>query len=33
MTRTFIQTKEFSSNWDRLGFSDEGNDLFDNCIS
>jgi hypothetical protein len=23
MTRTFIQTKEFSYNWDRLGFSDE----------
>ena len=22
MTRTFIQTKEFSSNWDRLGFND-----------
>lgn len=23
MTRTFIQTREFSSNWDRLGFDDE----------
>ena len=23
MTRTFIQTKEFSSNWDRLGFIDD----------
>jgi uncharacterized protein YkuJ len=23
MTRTFIQTKEFSSNWDRLGFTDD----------
>ena len=23
MTRTFIQTKEFSSRWDRLGFSDD----------
>lgn len=22
MTKTFIQTKEFSSNWDRLGFAD-----------
>lgn len=22
MTRTFIQTKEFSKNWDRLGFGD-----------
>ena len=23
MTRIFIQTKEFSSNWDRLGFQDD----------
>ncbi|MBE5825950.1 MAG: addiction module toxin RelE [Butyrivibrio sp.] len=23
MTRTFIQTNEFSNNWDRLGFDDE----------
>ena len=23
MTRTFIQTKEFSRNWDNLGFNDE----------
>lgn len=23
MTRTFIQTKEFSKNWDRLGFNDD----------
>lgn len=23
MTRTFIQTREFSSNWDRLGFDDD----------
>ncbi len=23
MTRTFIQTKEFSKNWDRLGFKDD----------
>lgn len=23
MTRTFIQTKEFSFNWDRLGFRDD----------
>ncbi|MDO4265407.1 MAG: type II toxin-antitoxin system RelE/ParE family toxin [Eubacteriales bacterium] len=23
MTRTFIQTSEFSKNWDRLGFGDE----------
>jgi hypothetical protein len=23
MTKTFIQTKEFSTNWDRLGFNDE----------
>lgn len=23
MTRTFIQTNEFSKNWDRLGFSDD----------
>lgn len=23
MTRTFIQTKEFSRNWDSLGFNDE----------
>lgn len=23
MTRTFIQTKEFSKNWDRLGFSND----------
>lgn len=23
MTRTFIQTREFSKNWDRLGFSDD----------
>lgn len=23
MTRVFIQTKEFSSNWDRLGFQDD----------
>ena len=23
MTRTFIQTREFSSNWDRLGFNDD----------
>ena len=23
MTRTFIQTKEFSANWDRLGFDDD----------
>ena len=23
MTRTFIQTKEFSRNWDDLGFDDE----------
>lgn len=23
MTRTFVQTKEFSSNWDRLGFDDD----------
>ena len=23
MTRTFIQTREFSSNWDRLGFTDD----------
>ncbi|MDD6835390.1 MAG: type II toxin-antitoxin system RelE/ParE family toxin [Solobacterium sp.] len=23
MTRTFIQTAEFSRNWDRLGFNDE----------
>ena len=23
MTRTFIQTKEFSSNWERLGFRDD----------
>lgn len=22
MTRTFIQTKEFSKNWDKLGFND-----------
>lgn len=22
MTRTFVQTKEFSKNWDRLGFDD-----------
>lgn len=22
MTKTFIQTKEFTKNWDRLGFSD-----------
>jgi hypothetical protein len=22
MTRTFVQTKEFSKNWDRLGFKD-----------
>ena len=23
MTRTFIQTQEFSNNWDRLGFDDD----------
>lgn len=23
MTRTFIQTTEFSRNWDRLGFDDD----------
>ena len=23
MTKTFIQTKEFSSNWDRLGYRDD----------
>jgi len=23
MTRTFIQTREFSNNWERLGFTDE----------
>ncbi len=23
MTRTFIQTREFSRNWDKLGFDDE----------
>ena len=23
MTRTFIQTNEFSKNWDSLGFNDE----------
>ena len=23
MTKTFIQTKEFSKNWDRLGFGDK----------
>ena len=23
MTRTFIQTKEFSKNWDKLGFGDK----------
>lgn len=23
MTRTFIQTKEFSKNWDELGLTDE----------
>lgn len=23
MTRTFIQTNEFSKNWDNLGFDDE----------
>ena len=23
MTRTFIQTKEFSKNWENLGYSDE----------
>lgn len=23
MTRTFIQTKEFTRNWDELGFSDD----------
>ena len=23
MIRTFIQTKEFSKNWDRLGFDDK----------
>ena len=23
MTRTFIQTKEFTKNWDKLGFSDK----------
>lgn len=23
MTRTFIQTKEFSKNWDELGFNDD----------
>lgn len=27
MTRTFIQTREFSSNWDRLVFND------DDCVT
>ncbi len=32
MTRTFIQTKEFSKNWDRLGFNDEDLRLLENDI-
>ena len=27
MVRTFIQTREFSRNWDKLGFKDKNSDL------
>jgi hypothetical protein len=32
MTRTFIQTREFSSNWDELGFGDEDLRMLENEI-
>ena len=32
MTRTFIQTKEFSRNWDRLGFNDDDLRVLENDI-
>ncbi len=32
MTRTFIQTREFSRNWDRLGFNDDDLRTLENDI-